>query len=338
MESLAQKVTMKDIARRFKVNTSTVSRAIAGDPRISEAIRQAIKSYALSVNYRPNPLRRNKKQAIGLMSFSAVEGEPSDAYQREIVHEVSRLLAPKGLHLHVEFLQRNASRWPAFLNDCRVDGVLVSGNPPVEACERLRKEGIPATVISDTLERTGCSCVRPDPADGTIEGVRRLLELGRREIALVASKREFPTVEMRYKAYCFALFDAGLNPRPSLMAMDLEPDIRGGREGVKRLLDANKKPPNAIVFMNDLMALGGMMELLARGLKIPEDVSVLGHDNSRVCEELEPTLSSVDMGFHEEMAEAVELLRLQIEEGLSSPVERILKTKLVERGSFAKAR
>ncbi len=331
------KVTMRDIARRFKVNTSTVSRALAGDTRISEAIRFDIKSYASEVRYKPSPLRRSRKQAIGLMSFCATGGEPDDSYQKEIVHGASKLLFAQGYHLHVEFLRREASSWPAFLTDCRVDGVLLAGHPPLEVCKRLRAEGVPAALISDTLERTGCFCARPDPTDGTVQAVRRLIELGHRQIGLVASRREYPTVEQRYQAFCFAMFDAGLTPNPALMAMDMPTDMRGGRQGVREILKA-KERPSAIVFINDQMAVGGMMELLARGLRIPEDVSVLGHDNSGVCEELEPRLSSVDMAFDEVMAEAVELLRLQIEEGFDKPVERALKSRLVERESFAKAK
>ena len=331
-----EKSPLKAIAERFGVNVSTVSRALSGDSRISEETREGIRAFAESIKYSPDVFRRKRRNAIGLMMFSSEAGRIDDQYQRDIVREASNALFESGFHSHVEYLKREDSAWPSFLKDGRVDGVFVSGHPPVEVCARLREHGVPAVLFSDSIERTGCFCVRPDPTEGTMEAVKRLVSLGHRRIGLVASSREFPTVEQRYKAFCFALLDSGLQPDASLMVFEQEPNIRGGRAGVRRLLGQGARP-TAIVFINDYMALGGMMELLSSGFKLPGEISIVGHDDSEICAELEPALSSVDMAFKGLMSEALSLLRVQLEDGFDTPVERVLKSTFVERASVARA-
>jgi LacI family transcriptional regulator len=337
MASVKIKSPLKDIAGHFGVNVSTVSRALAGDSRISDERRNEIRSYAESLNYSPDIFRRKRRNAIGLMLFSSAAGQIEDHYQRVIVREVSSLLYERGYHVHVEYLEREASAWPAFLRNGRVDGVLVTGHPPLEVCQRLREAKVPAVIVSDSLDRTSCFSVRPDPANGTIQALQRLLQLGHKRIAFASSSREYPTVEQRYKSFCFALMDAGLQPDSSLMVFDAEPNIRGGRDCVRRLL-AQGSAPSAIVFVNDYMALGGMMELLARGFKLPGDISIVGHDNSEICGELEPGLSSVDLDLQGLIAQAFELLRVQLDENFNTPVERVMKSVFVERESVAACR
>ena len=334
MPRSVSKSPLKSIAEHFRVNVSTVSRALAGDNRISDEKRKEISLFAESLKYTPDVFRRKRRNAIGLMLFSAESGRSDDHYQEDVVQCVSHSLFKWGYHAHVEFLKRDPLAWPSFLKTGRVDGVLLSGHPPLELCARLKSSGIPAVIISDSLERTDCFCVRPDPTNGTMDAVRRLIELGHRRIALISSSREFPTVEQRYKAFCFALLDGGLQPDSSLMLFDQEPNIRGGRSGVRRLLSQGAAP-TAIVFINDYMALGGMMELLERGVKLPSDISIVGHDNSGICEELEPALSSVDMALPSLIDEALALLKVQIDDGFDTPVERVSKSTFIERASIA---
>lgn len=339
MNKVGQKgnISLARIAKRFNVNISTASRALSGDPRISVEMKDKIIKYAASVNYKPSPLRRARKQAIGLMIYGNVPGKMDDFYQREVLQTATMQLSNKGYHVHLELLEREVTSWPAFISECRVDGVIVSGHPPVEVCAKLRKEGMPAVIFGDTLERTGCFCVRPDPFDGTIQTVKKLVELGHRDIAYVSSSTEYPTVEQRYKAFCFGMFDNKSTPNPDWVVLGLESNSRGGRIGVRKILDSGKIP-SAIVFINDQMALGGMMELLARGFKLPSDMSIVGYDNTSICEEIEPALSSVDMSFEVLVAESIELLRMQIEDGFNNPVEKVMKTHLLVRDSLAKAK
>jgi LacI family transcriptional regulator len=151
---------------------------------------------------------------------------------------------------------------------------------------------------------------------------------------LLSSSRIYPSVDERYKAFCFAMLEAGFQPDSQLMRFDLSAGISGGREGVRSLLERGPVP-SAMVFTNDYMALGGMMELLARGFKMPSDVSIAGHDNSEFCAELEPALSSVDIAFEQMLSDALSLLSAQLDDGFDTPVEKLAKTVFIERASVA---
>ncbi len=335
MPRQGRKSPLQQIASHFGVNASTVSRALAGDSRISDLKRKEICSFAESLRYCPNVFRRKRRETIGLMIFSDADACVEDNFQREFVRCASNALFERGYHVHVEFLKREKDAWPAFLKNGRVDGVLVSGHPPIELCQRLRESKIPTLVFTDTLERTGCFCVKPDLAEGTQKIVHRLFELGHRRIALLSSSRVYPSIEERYKAFCFALMELGLQPDPSLMIFDLAPSISGGRDGVKMLLERGA-PPSAIVFINDYMALGGMMELLTRGFKLPYDISIASHDNLEICKELDPPLASVDISFGQMLSDALELLFAQLDNGFDIPVEKVSKSCFIERASIAK--
>lgn len=334
MAGEAEKSPLKMIAEHFGVNVSSVSRALSGVRGVGEKRRREICDYAASIGYAPDLFRRKRKNAIGLMMFCRKPGLFDDNYQRDFVSMASNALFEEGFHAHLEFLERVPDAWPSFLSNGRVDGVLVSGHPPLEICERLRNSGIPSVLFSDTLERSGSFCVRPDISTGTVEAVKRLVALGHKKIAYVSSAREFPTVEQRFKAFCYALLDCGLQPDNSLMIFDKTANISGGRAGTDELLEKGAKP-TAIIYTNDYMAMGGMMSLLEKGFKLPEDISIAAHDNSDICTDLQPELASVDMDFSGLVKSALELLKVQLEDEFYKPFEKVTKAVFIERASIA---
>lgn len=320
--------SLRDIAQIADVSVSTVSKAMARQNGVSLKKATYIREIAERIGYKPNPFRRNIKRAIGFVAT----WYPNDEYVKNLVFATQRISSENNFHLQVEFIDQNDSSkvWPDVLAENRVDGIILVGFHTPKLYERIKAEKVPAVAINDTLERTGCCCVVNNQSSATADGVTRLLSLGHRHVAMVTTDCEYLTVRQRYQAYCFALFDAGINPEQDWVVNKVPANYSGGQEAVRKLHEKGTMP-TAIVFTNDLQAIGGMIELFRLGYKIPEDVSIIGHDNLPLCTEISPNLTSTDMCMDTLGNEAMALLLKQINKKIDKPVENIISSNIVWR-------
>jgi len=326
-------INIRQLARELKVAICTVSRALAGAPGVSKKKAEVIRQRAALMGYKPQPLRRKRTKAVSLLITSDHSNIADDLYQQVITLHLERVLSTYNEHVHVEFIPRSGDKlvWPATLAENRVDGVVLTGHPSLELCQRIRQENIPVVVISDTAARTQCSCVLSNFIHGTSDVIERLISLGHREIGMVVTQREFPTVEMRYQSYLKAMNEHGLEPDSRWIISGVTSNLSGGREAVIKFLERGALP-RAILFTNDWMAMGGANELIRRGYRVPEDVSIVGYDNVSISEEFYPPLTSIDGQVERLIAEAVDLLHRQIE-GDMSVVQKEIPSFLVWRKS-----
>jgi DNA-binding LacI/PurR family transcriptional regulator len=332
-------VTLKELAGRLDVAPSTISRALAGGAGVGADKVREIRRMADAMNYRPRPMRRTLSRTIGLIIATEQLNEPDDAFQSETIYEVTRAVAGGDWHIHIEFVDRQATSHglPAVVRESRVDGVLLSGYPPVEFCRLLRDESVPVVVLQDTLLRTGCSCIIPDVAGATESAVNRLIEMGHQRIGIVTVPTEFPTVQRRYEGYQRAMRAAGITPVAGLEVKVASSSLHQGQAAVRQLLAAGERP-TAIVFVTDRLAVGGMNELARARLRIPEDISLIGHDNSSLAKESDPPLTSVDLNFGQTARRAVGLLQDWIVSGAAdAPMQIEIPCQVVWRASCGPA-
>jgi len=333
-----QPVSLRQMAQQMNVAVSTVSRALAGDRGVGAKRAGEIRRLARSLGYRPRPLRRKRADAIALLIATPKPGVADDIFQQMVISQVERCASAQGRHVHVEFTSREESAAaPAVLAENRVDGVVLTGHPSADLCWRLRDSETPVVVIEDHVERTGCSSVMTDFGPGVAEAIGRLGDLGHERIGLVISRREYPSIARRYHAYVETLRAIGIAADPEWVIENVEPTVAGGRTAVQLYLE-RRDPPTAILFGNDWMALGGLNELLRRGYHVPRDISLVGHDNISICEELSPALTSVDGRVAELVGEAMELLEQQIAGESGEPVQRNVEGYLVWRESCGENR
>ncbi len=304
-----REINIRQLAREMKVAICTVSRALAGEPGVSKKRAEEIRRKAVLMGYRPQPLRRKRTNAIAMLISTDQPSIADDLFQQLITLHLERNVGEFNNHVHVEFIARNSqgTAWPAILAENRVDGVVLTGHPTPEFCRRIREAEIPVVAINDTVARTGCSCVLTDFTAGTAQMTRKLLTLGHRDIGMVLTRRDYPSVETRYQGYIKSLRERGIEPDQHLIFSGLSPNLLGGQQAVAQYLQSGKLP-TAIIFTNDWMAMGGLNELLHRGYRVPEDVSIAGHDNISICRELHPPLTSVDGQIDLAVAEAVRIL------------------------------
>jgi len=331
--------SLRELARKAGVDVSTVSRALNNDPRISEGTAKSILSLAKSSGYRPKPLRTKRTNAIGFVMSCFVKGRPDDYYQRNIVWEAQRIFGERKIHLNVESVARDASGLdilPELVRQNRVDGVLLSGHPSVALVRAIKALDLPAVAISDLSSRIDLTSVISSSRLALTEAVSRLAKEGHKDFALLSTDLVFPSIAKRRKACIDAIKASGAELNPMTDIVSLSCNFAGGREGYLEL-KRRGAAPTAIICANDWMAMGVMAELQKDGLRVPDDVSIIGHDNVSLCEELSPKLSSVDNLEAKEVEIASDAL-LKLIETPSRPLEDIeIEGELVWRESAGPA-
>ena len=298
-------VSLKTLATKFQVATSTISRALAGDPGVSPELARKIKGAADAAGYRPMPMRRRVNHTVGLVVSSARGTALDDLYHASVYAQTMAVVTEQGWHLNLEVLPRDGSL-PRLVLDNRVDGVLLCGFPDPCLCAELAKKGFPTVCLDDLASRTGLPSVISEIASATGEMVRQLIEMGHRRIAYVTTSGRFPTVADRLKGFVRATKELKL-PNDFLVYVGAS-SIQQGQAAVMQLMRA-RRPPTAIVFATDRLALGGILALARLGLSIPGDVSIVGHDNIAEMAEVDPPVTTVDLVMKDVIAHAFHLLQ-----------------------------
>jgi LacI family transcriptional regulator len=330
-------ITLRQLADRIHVAPSTISRALSGDAGVSEERARTIRRLAEELGYRPKPLRRKVNNTIGLIVSSSLRNEPDDAYQGTLVGTAMMQVGNAGWHLHSEVVERGLE-FPKLVEENRVDGVLLCGHPSPELCARLRDLRFPAVALDDLYERTGLPSVIPDVGVATAEVVARLRAMGHGGVALVATTDRYPSMASRIEGYREALGFVG--DCGGLLLLAGQSSLQQGQVATRQLMQL-PQPPTAVVYATDLLAVGGMIELGRLGLRVPQDASIAGHDNTPFARDADPSMTSVDLNQAAMIAMAFDLLRGMIESGPQAIGEderqRRVASRVVWRGSCGPA-
>ena len=302
-------ITLRDLARQFEVAPSTISRALSGDSGVGSELAEKIKTVANAAGYRPMPLRRRFNHTIGRVISSASNDKPDDAYHAAVISRAMEFVAAQGWHLNMEIICRDGG-FPKIVAQNRVDGVMLCGFPTEALCRKLKKLNFPAVALDDLFSRTGLPSVIPDIGVATGSIVERLKAMGHQRIAMVATAARYPTMSDRIAGFKGAVKDLNL-PKDYLVHASFS-NLQQGQIAATQLM-GRPKPPTAIVFATDRLALGGMIALGRLGRSIPNDISVAGHDNLFLSTEPDPPITSVDLNLGGMIAQAFARLKDMIE-------------------------
>jgi LacI family transcriptional regulator, repressor for deo operon, udp, cdd, tsx, nupC, and nupG len=283
--------TIKDVAEAAGVSIATVSRALHGLPRVSEATRQRVLAAAAELRYVASPsaasLASGQTNAIGVVAPFV-----NRWYFAAIVHSAEERLRKTGYDLLLYSLGTDAhERRRAFSGTLlrkRVDGVLVLGlQPTVEEVAALSTVGGPVAIVGADVP--GWASVRIDDEGAARCAVRHLLGLGHQRIGFIGGDDPLHTAMPadRRLGYRAELVTAGLPVRPELEA-DGGFTVRGGLVAAEQLLRL-PEPPTALFAASDEMAMGAVRAARQAGLRVPEDVSVIGIDDHEMAELLDLT-------------------------------------------------
>ena len=330
--------TLEAVARAAGVSRATVSRVVNGSPRVSPEVRRAVERAIERLGYVPNPAARSlvtrRSDSVGLVIPEPTGRLFDDPFFPRLLRGIGAELSNRELQLVLLMPQSRAeeARIERYLAAGHVDGVLLvslHGDDPLPA--RLARRGIPVVVGGRPPENAPVSYVDVDNVQGARSAVEHLLERGRRVIATVAGPPDMSAGIDRLAGYRDALRAAGHEPDARLEAVGYFTQA-GGAAAMRRILEG-RPDVDAVFAASDLMAVGAIRVLRESGRRVPEDVAVVGFDDSPIAETSDPPLTSIRQPIEEMGREMVRLLLGHATGTGAIPRRVILATQLVPRRS-----
>lgn len=325
-------IAMADIAREAGLSMSSVSRALSGKPGVSPATVARVREIADRMSYVVSPeasaLSRGSTGRIGVVATHIARW-----YYGEALEGIQAALAEHGLDMLLYCVRDREERHRFFEQlpaRRKVDGVIVVGIP-VSPEERERLALLDVAIVATGGQSADYPYVSIDDLQAGRQAMDHLVFLGHRRIAMIdaidPNAVEWP-IGLRARAYHDALAEAGIEEDPELMVR-VPWGPGGGVEGMERLMSL-RRPPTAVYAHSDEMAYGALQVIRRSGLRVPQDISVVGIDDEPVSQLLDLTTVRQDARLQGELA-----ARRIAAELRGDPVDRALlvPTRLVLRGS-----
>ncbi len=330
--------TLEEVARLARVSRATASRVFRGSPRVGAQTWEAVQRAARQLGYVPNRAARSlvtgRSDSIGIVIPEPATRLFGDPFFPALLRGISQVVSAHELQLVLFAPQSPAeeNRLEAYLAGGHVDGVLLvslHGSDPLPA--HLAQRGVPVVVGGRPLGRARVSFVDVDNRGGAGDAVDHLVGQGRRRIATIFGPLDMPPGLDRLQGYRDGLRRAGIEPDPALE----EPGDFGQESGSRAMRTLLERRPDldAVFVASDLMAVGAVRALQEAGRRIPDDVAVVGFDDSPMAALLEPPLSSVRQPIETMGREMAELMIRTIRSAERIARQVILSTELVVRRS-----
>ena len=329
-----QKVTIKQVAEVAGVSIATVLRVVNGHSDVSSETREAVERVLRERGYPAGGRRPRAASPTGLIGVMLPMVHPgyfaeilSGAAEALYEHDLRAMLCPTR-HSH----EREASLLDRLAGGEADGAILVLPEESAGELRALARHGFPFVVVDPRTEvPDGIPVVCAAHSSGATQATRHLLGLGHRRIGVIGGPANWVATQERLRGYYAALAGYGVLPDESLVRYS-NFRIDGGSAGAAALLEL-QDPPTAIFAFNDSMAIGAMQEAAARRLRIPDDLSVVGFDDTIEATVVVPSLTTVRQPLAELGRTAVSILLRQVRGGRFEPLRVELETRLVPRQS-----
>ena len=298
--------TIKDIAKSLGISHSTVSRALTGSKNVNEKTKEEILKAVKELNYIPNmsarSLKIDKAYNIGVF-FSTIDNGTSAFVFQTVINNVYRNIDKKYnvIVKGIDTYEKNT------INPKNYDGILVVSQKvdDDDFIEEILDKEIPLVVINRKVKFDVIN-VFTDESIGTCKGVEELIKKGHKDIAIIEGIENFDSTKMRRKGYLEAFKKHNINLNKNLI-VNGDFSVRGGYLQAKKIIE-KKEYFSAIFAFNDEMASGAIKALTEKGLKVPDDISILGFDGNELGEFLSPSITTIKRPIGEIAKIAIDLL------------------------------
>ncbi len=326
------------MAALAKVSIATVSRTINGAPVVSDKLSKRVWQAIEQLNYFPNTQARSLVSGRSRILGIIVENITNPFFP-ELIQSFEEIAVANGY----EILVSSSNSDPAVLTNCvrrmierKVEGVAVltfGEEEPV--LENLAYHDIPIVLAEFHLDDPKASTILLDYATGIRTAIQHLVQLGHRKIAFLAGPHTIHSAVTRENNFRTAMQEAGL-PIDKAWIIECNHTPKGGVAGFEKLQSLQSRP-TAILCSNDMTAIGVLRAAYLKGLKVPQDLSVIGLDDIDFAEFTLPPLTTIRLSRVELARAAFEALRQQAENRPTGPVQHefLVSTELVVRGSTA---
>ena len=344
-ERTPRRPRIADVAREAGVSKTAVSFAFNSPDRLAPETASRIRGVADSLGYRPHPVARMLSQrqthTLGVLTPQALSVIFSNPFFGAFSEGVALAAEQEGYALHfISPLHGSLSR---AMDHATVDGVVVIGlsaqHPEVE---QIRAAGVPLVMV-DSSALPDQPAVIIDDEGGARAAAEHLLALGHRDLLIVGVEPPAPALELepddvmgrRLRGYLGALAarDVAIDPAAIVVG---PASIEGGLICMRRAWDVGLRPTGVLV-MSDAMAIGVMRAARELGLRVPEDLSVVGFDDIDVSQHVNPPLTTVHQPIRRKGESAVRLLLTVVQRRDLAPEQIRLETRLIIRGSTGPA-
>ncbi|HZP82439.1 MAG TPA: LacI family DNA-binding transcriptional regulator [Chthonomonadaceae bacterium] len=335
--------TIKDVARACGLSAATVSYVINDGPRsVRPETRERVLQAIRELNYFPSAVARGlqgrRMNTLGVVLPREIASPLSNPYYAPVLDGImnAAMRGKQSTTIFTGHLWSDAQYSLPVYCDGRCDGLLLL-TPPTQCdiLSALTRRGVPFVIIDDLRGEVEASSVEIDNVAGAYALIQHLLEQGHRRIAMFQGASSFRCVAQRTRGYREALAAWGIAYDETLVFPG-EYSAESGYENARLLL---QQPawlrPTAIFGCNDLIALGVLCALREAGVRVPQEMSVVGFDDVAPAAISQPPLTTIHQPLHRLGETAIEMLLAQIE-GEAAPGEhRLLPTELITRGSVA---
>jgi DNA-binding LacI/PurR family transcriptional regulator len=337
-DPLHRPTSIKDIARKANVSFSTVSRALQNSPLISRRTAEKIQRIARESGYRASAVARGlvtqKTKTIGVVVTSI-----ADPFVSEVVEGIEECCNNHGYSVFLANSNADPDRERKVVqsfSERRVDGIVVtSSRVGALYIPMLSEMRVPIVLVNNQHPGEFVHSVMIENVQGSREVTEHLIQLGHRRIAYLGDRLGYQSDTERFSGFREALDRAGLKFFPELIVHG-DGKSEGAREPTKSLLNLSE-PPTAIVCYNDMTALGVLGTVRAHGLRIPDDISVVGFDDLFIASYTDPPLTTVRQPRRRMGLLAMESL-LQLMQGQDPSQAISVAAELVIRESSAPPR
>ncbi|HBY57525.1 MAG TPA: LacI family transcriptional regulator [Candidatus Atribacteria bacterium] len=333
------KKTIEHIAQLANVSKATVSRVINNSPKVTSKTRERVIKAIKETGYYPNVTARrlttNKAETIGLIIPSPQDKTFGNPFYTEILRGFTHQAKIEGYDLLL-FINEHQFNYSQLFHDRRVDGLLLVGvNRGDKGIIQLSENKFPY-ILTGKIDYEKANYVDAENRKGAYQAVTYLVNSGHKRIGYLGGSFDFVFNQERFEGYLQALKEHNLEYGKELTMESINTE-ESGYEAMRKLLEASSIP-TAVFVANDLDAIGAMKAIKEKGLKIPEDIAVIGFDDIQLASYTEPTLTTVRQPIYEMGTTAISLLVQLIKGKKEGPLKIELPTQLIIRESSGKVK
>ena len=331
------KVTIREIAKAAGVSPATVSNAFSGNNRISEETRLRVLEIARQMGYREvmqTPLNRSIHFAIFRRHGRVVIDSP---FFSELISGIESACRKNRYELSISYVYPGDSELiDSLLRETKRPLLLLATEMTTEDVRPFLRVKAPLVLLDSRFMDIGFSMVHIDNTKAGYIAGRHFIESGHRTFGMVTSSIPFNNVRDRQLGFEMALRESGFTlPDENIFYVD--PTVEGAYEDIIHMLDNRESiMPTALFAFNDLVAAGAIRAMKHHGIRVPEEVSVIGMDNLPTASMLNPALTSVNVPKYDMGRIAVEQLISITDDRTQPMVKTAVDVQLVERDSVYK--
>jgi DNA-binding LacI/PurR family transcriptional regulator len=326
--------TIKDVAEEAGVSISAVSLYLNAKPGVSKATQERIATAIRQLGYVPRSDSRREQEDIfiGLMVEKLPLSLRSDHFYADVAAGIQSEVENLGYHLVISILNQPQPILPRLITKGGVAGVIAVGGGDVtdDLLHQIEDNGTPLVTVDNYSASRHLNSILVDSVSGAYRATQHLIELGHRRIAIIRGPEKYKTLTERYQGYRLALSEAGLEPLVQSPLSRGTP--RKGYLEMQQLLSL-KERPTAVFAVTDRTALGAMDAIREHGLRVPDDISIVGFDDINPEAYSPPALTTVSSARFDMGVVAAQRLTALIQNPDTVPVRTVMYTSLVIRES-----